>query len=205
MMIYKKIQKKWSFELKISINYKLVFWSLISCYPRLAQLVEHQTSNQEVMSSSLSWGSFLFYARLYTVIVHCVTPPCAIAIPRFSNLSVKVRNFFCKWLCTSRPCRCWRSKSFFMWSLLSEKSLFSTKTVNWVKKRDIQCQERLGRGYICVMKKAAAKPHNVLNYFLKENSNFYEIAHQYTYLGSKHSRTGGTYWRCKCSHRLCKV
>ena len=48
-----------------------VIWSLISCYPRLAQLVEHQTSNHEVMSSSLTWGSFLFYARLYTVIVHC--------------------------------------------------------------------------------------------------------------------------------------
>ena len=72
-MIYEKLQKKWSFEFKISINYKLVFWSIISCYPRLAQLVEHQTSNQEVMSSSLAWGSFLFYARLYTVIVHCAS------------------------------------------------------------------------------------------------------------------------------------
>ena len=70
-MISKKLQKKWSFELKISTNYKVVIWSLISCYPRLAQLVEHQTCNQEVMSSSLTWGSFLFYARLYTVIVHC--------------------------------------------------------------------------------------------------------------------------------------
>jgi hypothetical protein len=67
MMIYEKLQKKWSFWFKIGINYEISYLEPTLLLPPIAQLVEHQ----EVMSSSLTWGSFLFYARLYTVIFHC--------------------------------------------------------------------------------------------------------------------------------------
>ena len=72
MVIYEKLQKKWSFWFKIGINYEISYLEPRLLLPPIAQLVEHQTSDQDVMSSSLTWGSILFYARLCTVISHCV-------------------------------------------------------------------------------------------------------------------------------------
>ena len=74
MVIYEKLQKKWSFWFKKGINYKLSYLEHNLFLPPIAQLVEHQTSDQDVMSSSLTWGSILFYARLCTVISHCALP-----------------------------------------------------------------------------------------------------------------------------------
>ena len=66
------MQKKLSFWFKIGINYEISYLEPRLLLPPIAQLVEHQTSDQDVLSSSLTWGSILFYARLCTVIRHCV-------------------------------------------------------------------------------------------------------------------------------------
>ena len=56
----------------VSTTYEVSYLEPKLLLPPIAQLVEHQTSDQEVMSLSLTWGSILFYARLCTVISHCV-------------------------------------------------------------------------------------------------------------------------------------
>jgi hypothetical protein len=71
MVIYEKLQKKLSFWFKIGINNEVSYLEPNLLLPPIAQLVEHQTSNQEVMSSSLTRGNILFYARLCTVVSHC--------------------------------------------------------------------------------------------------------------------------------------
>ena len=97
-MIYEKLQKKWSFWFKIGINYEVSYLEHRLLLPPIAQLVEHQTSDQEVMSSSLTWGSILFYARLCTVISHCALWYCASELLKLWTEPTKFGKFFRKLL-----------------------------------------------------------------------------------------------------------
>jgi hypothetical protein len=79
---------------KYESTMNFLIWSLNILLPPIAQLVEHQTSDKEVMSSSLTWGSILLYARLCTVISHCVVYHVIHSCIFYS----RYRTIFLKWL-----------------------------------------------------------------------------------------------------------
>ena len=95
---FEEKSEKLKFSIQNSYWERNSLFAMVPLLAPIAQLVEHLASNHEVMSSSLTWGSFLFYARLYTVIVHCVgTYLYEKPLTKFYNLLMSCWHDDCYW------------------------------------------------------------------------------------------------------------
>ena len=69
---FEEKSEKLKFSIQNSYSKEISLFALILLLAPIAQLVEHLASNHEVISLSPRWSKIIFYARLCTIITHCV-------------------------------------------------------------------------------------------------------------------------------------